>query len=43
MGFIKKSADEPIDLAFDAGENPRVTTSKKFDIKSISSGLFFNK
>ena len=39
QGFYKYS-DLPVDLAFDACENPKVRETKKFEIKTIPTGLF---
>lgn len=41
MGFFK-NPDDPIDLDFDACQNPKVVAKKKFNIKSTCSGLFFD-
>ena len=39
QGFYQYS-DLPVDLAFDACQNPKVRETKKFEIKTIPSGLF---
>mgnify|MGYP007068654058 CR=1 FL=1 len=41
MGFTKNE-ELLVDLIFDACENPKVSTNKKFTIKSMTSTLFFN-
>lgn len=41
IGFVK-DPNLPIDLTFDACENPKVISNKKFAIKLVNSNLFFN-